>query len=217
MTSNINATSQTTATTPTVPAATTSSADTMSQTFLKMLVAQMKNQDPLNPMDNAQVTSQMAQINTVSGINQLNSTLTALSSNFNQLQLLQGVSLVGHQVLIQGNGLTVNNGAASAGFTLDANADNVKVDILSSTGSVVDTVKLGTLSSGQHSFNWKPSGSMPTTGLTFKVTATSAGNPVTATPMVTDTVESVSTANNTLTLDLSTNGSVPYSSVQAFH
>ena len=40
--------------------------------FLKLLVAQMQNQDPLNPMDNAQVTSQMAQINTVSGIDKLN-------------------------------------------------------------------------------------------------------------------------------------------------
>src|SRR6185295_9765523 len=57
-----------------------------SDRFLKLLVAQMKNQDPLNPMDNAQVTSQMAQINTVTGIDKLNSTVAGLSAQFMQMQ-----------------------------------------------------------------------------------------------------------------------------------
>src|SRR5678815_4078393 len=71
-----------------------------SDRFLKLLVAQMKNQDPLNPMDNAQVTSQMAQINTVTGIDKLNSTVAGLSAQFMQMQAMQGASLVGHDVIV---------------------------------------------------------------------------------------------------------------------
>ena len=69
--------------------------------FLKLLVAQMQNQDPLNPMDNAQVTSQMAQINTVSGIEKLNTTVPGLNSQFVQLQALQGATLVGRDVTVR--------------------------------------------------------------------------------------------------------------------
>ncbi len=217
MTTSVTNSTSTAAATATAGTTAATSADQMSQTFLKMLVAQMQNQDPLNPMDNAQVTTQMAQINTVSGINQLNTTMSGLGTSLGQMQLLQGVSLVGHQVLIQGNGLTVNSGTASGGFTLAGNADSVKVKVLSSNGAVVDTIDLGAQAGGEHSFSWTPGASMPTSGVTFQVDASYRGASVNATPMVTDTVTSVSNANNALTLDLVTNGSVPYSSVQAVH
>ena len=58
--------------------------------FLKLLVTQMQNQDPLNPMDNAQITSQLAQINTVNGIDKLNTTVEGLNTQFVQMQALQG-------------------------------------------------------------------------------------------------------------------------------
>src|SRR5262245_32299586 len=78
--------------------------------FLKLLVAQLQNQDPLNPMDNAQVTSQMAQIQTVSGIDKLNTTVQGLNAQFAQLQALSGAALVGRDVLIDGNRLVADNG-----------------------------------------------------------------------------------------------------------
>src|SRR5436190_24386636 len=73
--------------------------------FLKLLVTQMQNQDPLNPMDNAQVTSQMAQINTVNGIETLNTTVSGLNAQFVQMQALQGAALVGHDVTVKGNNM----------------------------------------------------------------------------------------------------------------
>src|SRR5215475_14521518 len=76
--------------------------------FLKLLVAQMQNQDPLNPMDNAQVTSQMAQINTVTGIDKLNTTVQGLNGQFVQMQALQGASLMGKGVLVAGNKMTMS-------------------------------------------------------------------------------------------------------------
>ena len=81
-----------------------------SDRFLKLLVAQMQNQDPLNPMDNAQVTSQMAQINTVTGIEKLNSSVAGLSSQFMQMQALQGASLVGRDVIVPGSQLDIVDG-----------------------------------------------------------------------------------------------------------
>ncbi|HET8870810.1 MAG TPA: flagellar hook capping FlgD N-terminal domain-containing protein, partial [Aquabacterium sp.] len=98
---------------------TASTTDATSDRFLKLLVTQMQNQDPLNPMDNAQVTSQMAQINTVTGIDKLNTTVQSIGSNFSQLQMLQAANLVGHQVLVDGNKLTVDsNGSAGGAFDL---------------------------------------------------------------------------------------------------
>src|SRR6266581_877373 len=70
--------------------------------FLKLLVTQLQNQDPLAPMDNAQLTSQIAQINTVTGITNLNSSVQALSGQFLQMQTLQGASLIGKQVIVPG-------------------------------------------------------------------------------------------------------------------
>src|SRR3954465_7744545 len=100
-TSDVNVTS-----TP-APAAASDAAVT-SDRFLKLPVAQMRNQDPLNPMDKAQVTSQMAQINTVTGSDKLNATVQGLSGQFMQLQALQGASLVGHDVIVAGNKLSVD-------------------------------------------------------------------------------------------------------------
>src|SRR5882672_589140 len=88
----------------------TTNAANASDRFLKLLVAQMQNQDPLNPMDNAQVTSQMAQINTVTGIEKLNTAVDGLSSQFAQLQAMQGASLVGRDVIVPGNKLDITDG-----------------------------------------------------------------------------------------------------------
>src|ERR1039457_21719 len=121
------------------PAASSASSSTVSaDTFLKLLVAQMQNQDPLNPMDNAEVTSQMAQINTVTGINTLNTTVQSLSSQFTQMQALQAASLVGHSVIVPGNTLNIDPTSATGqgGFQIATPADAVKVDILAAGGGV---------------------------------------------------------------------------------
>ena len=89
----------------------TNDATVTSDRFLKLLVAQMRNQDPLNPMDNAQVTSQMAQINTVTGIDKLNSTVQGLSTQFMQLQALHGRV----QLLDPGHGVDLRHLARDLG------------------------------------------------------------------------------------------------------
>ena len=112
--------------------------------FLKLLVTQMKNQDPLNPMDNAQVTSQLAQISTVNGIQQLNTTMQSLSSSFLSSQSMQSTSLIGHTVLTDGNSLNIADGVpAYAAIELAQAADSVKVNIVSPAGNIVRQLDLG--------------------------------------------------------------------------
>eukprot|EP01030_Chromulinospumella_sphaerica_P017620 gene17620-17454_t len=72
---------------------------------MSLLVAQLKNQDPLAPMDNAQVTSQMAQLNTVTGINTLNATMEGVAASINANQTVQATSMLGRAVLTEGNDL----------------------------------------------------------------------------------------------------------------
>ncbi|MEX8519138.1 MAG: flagellar hook assembly protein FlgD [Leptothrix sp. (in: b-proteobacteria)] len=194
-----------------------STSQATSDRFLKLLVAQMQNQDPLSPMDNAQVTSQMAQINTVSGINTLNDSITSMSGQFTQMQAMQGAALVGHSVLVDGNQLALgSSGTASAAFDLAGGADSVKVDVLSPAGRVLDTIDLGAQTTGQHNFNWTPPSGADTSGqLSFRVAATSGTASVSATTLMRADVQAVSTSGSTLNLELKNGSTLPYSQVRA--
>jgi flagellar basal-body rod modification protein FlgD len=122
--------------------------------FLVLLTTQLRNQDPLNPLDNAQVTSQIAQISTVDGIERLNETLKALMTNSNEAQSLQAAALVGHGVLVPGAGMLLDEGVALGGVELDAPADAVAVTIKDANGLVVRTLQLGSLEAGSHALRW---------------------------------------------------------------
>ncbi len=185
--------------------------------FLKLLITQIQNQDPLSPMDNAQVTSQIAQINTVSGIQQLNTTVQGLAGQFTQLQALQSANLVGRDVVVPGNVLDIASGVGEGGFELSGPADAVKVDVLSPSGQVVDSMALGALGTGSHSFNWPAGTATNDSGLKFRVTATSGTVSSTPTMLMRDRVNAINTTGNALNLELQNAGSVPYSSVRALN
>jgi len=185
--------------------------------FLKLLVTQMQNQDPLNPMDNAQITSQMAQINTVNGVENLNTTVQALNTQFVQMQALQGASLVGHEVTLQGNRLALADGEGEGGYELAGKASAVKLEILSAAGRVVDTVQLGAQEAGRHDFSWPATDVAAGTELRFRITATSGTNAVTSTLLMRDKVEAVTTKNGSLVIQTQNSGDVAYSDVKAFN
>ncbi|MBX3625072.1 MAG: flagellar hook assembly protein FlgD [Rhizobacter sp.] len=185
--------------------------------FLKLLVAQMQNQDPLSPMDNAQVTSQMAQIQSVTGIEKLNSTVQGLSGQFMQMQALQGTQLIGRDVIVPGNKLLIENGRADAGFELGAAADSVKVEVLGPGGHVLDTLNLGAQSAGAHEFTWNAGTNATATNVTFRVTAMSGSTKLDATPLMHDTVSAINTSGDSLTLELKNFGNVAYNQVKAFN
>lgn len=184
--------------------------------FLKLLVAQMNNQDPMNPMDNAQMTSQMAQINTVTGIQQVNDTLKNLTTQFAGMQVLQGSAMVGHDVMVESSTLTRKAGTASGAIDLAGKADTIKVEIMSPGGQVVDTFNLGALDMGRHFFAWDASTYQGTGEPSFKVTATLAGKAIDTTSLARDTVVAIGSDNGAMTMQLEGRQAVPYSSVKAF-
>jgi flagellar basal-body rod modification protein FlgD len=185
--------------------------------FLKLLVTQLQNQDPLSPMDNAELTSQIAQINTVTGIATLNTSVQGLSSQFLQMQTVQGAALVGKDVIVPGNKVDIAEGVGQGGYQIDSAADAVKVEILNPAGRVVDTLNLGAQSSGMHGFDW-PSGTYDdSSNLTFRITATNGSTTLTSTALMRDKVNAVSTSGNALMLDLENAGTIPYSTVKAIN
>jgi flagellar basal-body rod modification protein FlgD len=187
--------------------------------FLKLLVAQMQNQDPLNPMDNAQVTSQMAQIQSVNGIEKLNRSVEGLGSQFAQMSALQGAALVGRDVIVPGNRLVTNDeDLVQGGFELNGPADSVKVEILNAGGRVIDTIDLNAQTAGRHGFEWTPpAGVDPATGATFRVVARNGAANVSNTPLMRDRVDAVVAGGDTLMLELRNSGSVPYDQIRAFN
>ena len=183
--------------------------------FLKMMIAQLKNQDPMNPMDNAQMTSQMAQMSTVSGIQQVNDTLKSMATQFTSMQVLQGSSMVGHNVLVASNSLTNTAGVVSGAIDLSGNADTVKVDILSPGGQVLDTVNLGAKTAGRVPFSLDMSSYSGSGPVSYQVTATLAGQAVASTSLAQDTVASVGSENGVMTVQLQGRAAVAYDSIKA--
>ena len=184
--------------------------------FLKLLVAQLNNQDPMNPMDNAQMTSQMAQINTVTGINKLNETMSSMVSQLLSTQILQSASMVGHNVLMAGNTLTIQNKVAAGAVELGASADSVTVEISSPGGQVLGTFDMGAKNAGRHEFTWDASAYEGQT-VKLSVKASIGGKSVSASPMTVETIESVSNESGVLKLNLANGNSVSYTDVAAIY
>lgn len=171
----------------------------MENRFLKMLTAQLKNQDPLNPVDNAEMTSQMAQISTVDGIERLNATLQSLISDSSNSQALQAAAMVGHGVLVPGNSMALQSGSAFAGIDLASAADDVIVTITDSNGLQMNKVSLGSLDAGSHTFSWDgmTSDGIPAAdgNYTFTATARQGSSALDATALSLGLVTSITRSN----------------------
>jgi len=212
------AVTNTSSTTNTSSASSSTSAAASQDKFLNLLVAQLQNQDPLNPMDNAQVTSQLAQINTVQGIETLNSTLQTLLGSYSTSQSMQAASLVGHYVLTDGNSMSLADSTAIGGFELAAPADKVTVTISDASGQVVHTATLSNLDTGTHNFQWDgltDAGLASAAGnYTFDVKATNQSQKITSTPLSLSRVDGVTNAASGPILNTSAGTTVTWSQVK---
>ncbi len=182
--------------------------------FLKLLVAQLANQDPMNPMDNAQVTSQMAQISTVSSVEKVNQSISGLAGQLASMQALQASSLVGRDVMVQGNRLAIHDAKAAGAIDLDLPADKVVVDILSAGGQVIESFDLGARGAGRQPFAWDAQRHTDAEGLTYRVTATKGKAVVTHRTMVQDQVVSVGSDNGAMLVQLRSLGNVGYDNLK---
>lgn len=193
------------------------SSTTMSQAnFLQLLMAQLKYQSPTSPADPTQLASEFAQISTVTGINQLNSTVSSIQSGQAASQLAQASSLVGKQVTVSGNALTPNaSGSATGAFSLSAAAQKAVVTVIGPKGTVAGTENLGALPAGQQSFTW--SGGEAGQDYTYQVSATAAdGSAVSVTPYTVYTVNGVNVSGGTQTFNVQGQATaIPVSSIQS--
>lgn len=186
--------------------------------FLKLLTTQLKNQDPLNPMDNAQMTSQLAQISTVDGIEKLNATLQKLLTSSNDAEAMQASALVGHQVMVAGGGLQLGDSGAVGGVELGANADQVTITIKDANGIVMNTVNLGRLDAGVHNFVWdgkNDAGVKAVNGAySITVAATRGAEKVAATALQLAGVQNINRSSQGVSLNLGALGLVTMNDIK---
>lgn len=188
------------------------------QRFLKLLVTQLKNQDPLNPMENAQLTSQLAQMSTVSGIEKTNATLQTMLAQSNAGQMMQAAGMVGRWALTPGGSLTAGEGPAAFAMDLPASAGSVQVVITNAAGVAVRTMDLGALPGGLHDAAWDGKDdageTAPAGSYQVRVVAANGTAPVPASTLVYQQVGGVAPGPSGISLDLADGRRVALSDIR---
>ncbi len=195
-----------------------STAEEAQNRFMTLLVTQMRNQDPLNPLDNAQVTSQLAQLSTVTGIDKLNATVQALQGSYQASQSLQAAGMIGRGVLIPGANVQLADSKALLGLELAAPADSVEVTIRNAAGVAIHKMNLGAKDAGTIPLAWDgktDSGATAVDGkYSFDVVAKRGGESVAATKLSFGEVMSVTTGAQGVKLNVSGSGAVSLADVR---
>ena len=163
--------------------------------FLQMLVAQLQNQDPLNPLQGADFAAQLAQFSSLDQLTQINTQLSTLTSSLSSANNSQLVGLIGDAVVANGNSVTVSGATTQLAYNLSQNASQGTVKVSDSQGNLVQTLTFGSQQAGSNAMNWNTSSVQPGT-YTFTVSAVdSKGSPVTASTMATGIVTGVTYQN----------------------
>jgi flagellar basal-body rod modification protein FlgD len=126
----------------------------MTQNFLKMLTAQLQNQDPLNPTDSAGMTTQLAQLNMVDGINKMNTSMMSLLSQIQSTDFINMATTVGKTAMAEGNKVLFTGDSVNLGAKLVNDASSVTATIKNSAGATVAETDLGPGSEGLFNFIW---------------------------------------------------------------
>ena len=140
----------------TVSSATSSATSLSMDDFVTLFLAQVQNQDPLEPMEASDFTAQLAQYSQVSGIEQMNESLESLISLQSTSQNSMAVSYLGKEVIIAGSGFQVEEGVTDYTFdyVLGAEASDVQIYIKDADGNTVATLDDGSRTAGRSSFTW---------------------------------------------------------------
>lgn len=188
--------------------------------YLSLMTSQLKNQDPMDPMDNGDFLGQIAQFATVSGIGDLNTSFGDFSKSMQSDQALQGSTLVGRSVLVPSSlGTMTAEGGLKGQINVAESVTDLKVQVFSESGALVRTLEMGA-AAGYTNFTWdgfSDNGEALVPGVyQFKATGTVAGENTafaTATVAKVDSVL-VGSGSQGLTVNLAGIGSVPFDEVQ---
>jgi len=191
--------------------------------FLKLLVAQMKNQDPSNPADNGEFLSQIAQFSMVSGIDELGASFKGISNNYYATQAMQAAELVGREVLTESNSVVWQEGATVNGVLgVPEFADGLNIQVRDIYGALVKTLDASDYRDGDSTFAWDGSNEdgEPVAAGEYTITATAlVDGSQQAVPIQTyNRVESITVdrASASVSLQLQNRQSVPFSQVNKY-
>ncbi|WP_425229198.1 flagellar hook assembly protein FlgD [Sphingomonas sp.] len=197
-----------------------SSGTTLGQAdFLKLMTAQMQNQDPFNPTDNTQMVAQMAQFSSLAGISEMSTTLKSIATKLGATSATDAMAYIGKTVLTPGDtayGRTT--GGVAGAVELGAAATDVTVTISNANGQILNSQSLGAHAAGTVSYDWDgkdATGADAGPGpFTVSVNARDGASTVAATNLVWAPVESVSTSSGAAVLTLPGIGQVPVTAVR---
>ena len=200
---------------------TTQKKDLGKNEFLELLVAQLNNQNQLEPQENGEFIAQLAQFSQVEGIEKLNTSMGSLLSGYQSSQALQASSLVGRKVIVPTEKAVVDTSETFKGsLVLPVTSSNVYVNVYDSAGKAVSRVNLGQQAAGNVSFMWDGKDSsgnlLPPGTYKFEAQATYADGTKGLYTLLPANVDSVALGQNggEMKLNLAGIGSVPLSQVQ---
>ncbi len=195
--------------------------DDMQDQFMTLMLTQMKNQDPLKPMENGEFLAQLAQFNTVTGVQELQQSFENFALSMQTNQALQASSLVGREVSVPGPEVMFNSGSNVEGeVMLPSSTNNLQLSIYDGSGQLVRTIGMGTQAAGEIPFSWDGLASdgtpMPSGVYQLSAEAMIDGAPTALATKAYATVDSVSMAGGSqgIQLNLAGIGTVPFSDVQ---
>jgi len=185
--------------------------------FLKLLMTQLQNQDPMEPMDNGEFMGQMAQFSTVSGITEMGESIDSLVGMYQGQQMSNSASMIGKQALVNGNWAQLKGGQLGGAIDLTMAANDVRVDIKSESGEVMASLGLGSRMAGTQEFTWdgiKHDGTPAAEG-DYYLSATAIRDGETTVPpmQVYGTVNSIQLKGGEVTLNVSGQGNVSFNNV----
>ncbi|MFW1676705.1 flagellar hook assembly protein FlgD [Pontibacter sp. JAM-7] len=196
-----------------------------SDMFMRLMIAQLSNQDPTSPADTSDFMQQIATMSQVESINQLNVSVKDMAQSMLTSQAaLQASSMVGRSVYVPGDTVEVGTAAspyAHGAFTLDSSASAVRIRVYNSSGSLVDTMDLGAVQQGSHDFAWQMpldddgQPTIPPGDFTFTVERLVDGEYQAMDTRMAHTVNSVTLGENGIGMKVNTNaGSFDVSEVE---
>jgi flagellar basal-body rod modification protein FlgD len=199
-----NAASAASASTTTTGAKAVSSQKDM---FLNLLVKQLQYQDPLNPVENTEFASQLAQFSSLEALTSVKESMDSMSKVQNSMNSMQAVSFIGKKVNASGNTIDYTGASSSINFNLDNNASDAVVTIYNSSGTSVRTLDMKNVKAGDATCAWDgkdDNGETLSPGTYyFKINATDySGSAVTATSSTNGTVSGVRYENGTIYLEV---------------
>jgi flagellar basal-body rod modification protein FlgD len=175
--------------------------------FLKLFTTQLKYQNPLQPLDNFQMATQMAQFSTVDALTRMNQTMTQLAANQNSMNNLQIAGLIGKKVETQGNGLAIQQGTVGEGMYQLAKPGKAVVQIFNSQGTLVRLIDAGSKDTSPQKIGWdgknQGGATLPDGAYTFKVLGIDTqGQSVSVSTYQIGTVDGVSLDNGSVALQV---------------